>query len=148
MSALSEIELVKEPGVSPAERRFVFLVEDDCDDAELLVEAFRELSPSYTVVCLNSADQLFSRLNAALPEDMPCLIITDLNIPIVNGISILNQLARHERYSSIPRIVYSHSSNPQDQQSSFNAGARIYLRKPNTIAEIRRNVLQMLEYCN
>src|SRR5215207_2368110 len=75
------------------------------------------------------------------------LIVTDLNIPIINGIAILNMLNENPRYADIPKVVYSHSSNPRDKEDSIAAGALIYIKKPNTIVEIQKNAREMLSYC-
>lgn len=125
----------------------ITVIEDDCDDSTFLAEAFNEVSPQHTVLCFKTAERLFTYLDALPDHELPCLIITDLNIPIVNGFAILAMLTENERYMSIPKVVYSHSSNPRDKEASIAAGALLYIKKPNTIAEIRENAREMLSYC-
>lgn len=125
----------------------ITIIEDDCDDSEFLKEAFQELSPHHRIHCFKTADAFFSHLNHLPTDELPGLIITDLNIPVINGITILQTLSQDHRYAAIPKVVYSHSSNPKDLQDSLAAGALIYLKKPNTIAEIRENAREMLSYC-
>ena len=125
----------------------ITIIEDDCDDSDFLSEAFNEVSPKHTVLCFQSAEKLFNYLNSLADNDLPCLIVTDLNIPIINGIAILNMLNENPRYADIPKVVYSHSSNPRDKEDSIAAGALIYIKKPNTIVEIQKNAREMLSYC-
>ncbi|HEU4471619.1 MAG TPA: response regulator [Flavisolibacter sp.] len=147
MSTTTNISPIEAADPANAAKAVVLLIEDDCDDADFLVEAFHELSPRHEVVCFTGADKLFSYLNSLSADALPCLIITDLNIPVINGIAILNMLTEDKRYTSIPKIVYSHSSNPHDKESSFSAGALTYIKKPNTIAAIKENVKDMLGFC-
>ena len=125
----------------------IIIIEDDCDDADLLMEAFKEVSPKHTIICFNSAEKLLIHLYTLAQTELPCLIVIDINIPLINGIVILGMLQANERYAPIPRLVYSHSSNPRDRQESRAAGALTYIRKPNSMAEIRENAMEMLSYC-
>jgi CheY-like chemotaxis protein len=125
----------------------IVVIEDDYDDSELLTEAFSELSSTSKITCVKSAELLFTYLDALPDTSLPDLLITDLNIPIINGIAILNMLNENPRYAGIPKIVYSNSSNPADERSSISAGALIYIKKPNTIAAIKENAKEMLGYC-
>lgn len=125
----------------------IIIVEDDCDDADFLMEAFKEVSPKHITICFSSAKELFVHLDALTSKELPCLIVIDVNIPLINGIAILDMLQANERYASIPRLVYSHSSNPRDRQDSFAAGALTYISKPNSMAAIRENAMEMLSYC-
>src|SRR4051794_28697711 len=80
----------------------IVVIEDDYDDSELLTEAFSELSSTNKVTCVKSAELLFSHLDALPDQDLPHLLVTDLNIPIINGIAILNMLNENPRYTGIP----------------------------------------------
>jgi two-component system, chemotaxis family, chemotaxis protein CheY len=125
----------------------IIIIEDDCDDADFLTQAFNEVSPGHVTICFTSAEKLFVHLDTLGQKEFPCLIVIDVNIPLINGIAILDMLQTNERYASIPRLVYSHSSNPRDRQDSFAAGALTYINKSNSMAEIRKNVVEMLSYC-
>ena len=143
MTTLSPSDCILSTAVLPT----IIIIEDDCDDADFLMEAFKEVSPRHITICFSSAKNLFIHLDTLGQKELPCLIVIDVNIPLINGIAILDMLQVNERYVSIPRLVYSHSSNPRDRQDSFAAGALTYISKPNSMTEIRENVVEMLSYC-
>ncbi len=143
MTAISTSDCIPYTVVFPT----IIIIEDDCDDADFLMEAFKEVSPGYITICFSSAKNLFIHLDTLTQKELPCLIVIDVNIPLINGIAILDMLQANERYAFIPKLVYSHSSNPRDRQDSFTAGALTYIRKPNSMAEIRENAIEMLSYC-
>ena len=77
---------------------------------------------------------------------LPDLIILDYNIPEINGSEILEQLKKDERYSSIPKIVWSTSDLQQYRDECARRGARLYVKKPNTflqVVEMARNLLSL-----
>lgn len=143
MTTLSPSDCILPTAVLPT----IIIIEDDCDDADLLKEAFKEVSPKHSTICFDTAEKLFIHLDTLAQKELPCLIVIDINIPLINGIAILGMLQANERYASIPRLIYSHSSNPRDRQASFAGGALTYIRKPNSMAEIRENAIEMLSYC-
>ena len=140
MTTLSPSDCILPTAVFPT----IIIIEDDCDDADFLMEAFKEVSPGHSTICFSSAKNLFIHLDCLEQKELPCLIVIDVNIPLINGIAILDMLQANERYVSIPRLVYSHSSNPRDRQDAFAAGALAYISKPNSMTAIRENVVEIL----
>ena len=61
----------------------------------------------------------------------PCLVLLDLMMPVMNGFDLLRELAADPRLSSVPVVVLSAHS-----QASNVAGAKRFLRKPVTLAQL------------
>lgn len=57
------------------------------------------------------------------------LIITDIDMPRMNGIELVLQLKDDPRYHSIPVMIVSYKDNPDDRQRGLEAGADYYLTK-------------------
>ncbi len=58
------------------------------------------------------------------------IIITDLNMPQMDGLEFINSLKKNPDYKDIPVIMLTTESNDSDKQKGFEAGASSYLIKP------------------
>lgn len=63
-------------------------------------------------------------------NNQPCLILMDLNMPVMNGIEFLQVVKKDERLRRIPVVVLTSSDDQQDKLNSFNLGAVGYVVKP------------------
>jgi len=57
------------------------------------------------------------------------LIITDIDMPRMNGIELIHKIKSKQRYNKIPVVVVSYKDRAEDRESVFNAGADRYLTK-------------------
>ncbi len=64
-----------------------------------------------------------------LPEDVS-LVITDLNMPNLDGYSLIGTLRQNERYKATPIIILSSEDGADDRQRGLAVGASSYLVKP------------------
>jgi CheY-like chemotaxis protein len=116
--------------------RPILLVEDNTDDVELTRIAFAEanIANALTVVGDGAAalDYLFARGAHADrdPDDLPSIVLLDLNLPKVDGREVLQAIRSHERTRSLPVVVLTTSGEPFDVEASYALGANSYIRKP------------------
>jgi CheY-like chemotaxis protein len=64
------------------------------------------------------------------PNDKPCIILLDLNMPIMNGFESLKTVKDDDRFRYIPVVVLTTSDEQQDKLNSFNFGFAGYMAKP------------------
>lgn len=126
---------------------FIFLAEDDIDDQELLVEAFAQLDNTISVTAVSNGKKALSFLESLSPNENPCLIVLDFNLPELSGAEILEKLNNSERFKDITKVVWSTSNSPVYEQTCLELGAKAYLVKPNDISGINRLAQLMLQMC-
>lgn len=107
------------------------MVDDDADDRLLLRLAFEQVLPHLSVIYLSSADEAVQYLRACWPP--PALLITDLNMPQVDGPALITCLRQTEGYRLLPVVVLSTCSEAADQRRCYRAGANAFLTKPATL---------------
>lgn len=106
------------------------MVDDDPDDREIMNEAFR-MQGSTAYLILASAQDVFHYLQGIeSDEDLPRLIITDLNMPGITGFELLQALKGMNRYKDIDVFVYSTSSMGAHVDLCLALGAKEYITKP------------------
>ena len=63
-------------------------------------------------------------------HERPCIILLDLNMPIMNGIEFLQMIKHDADLKRIPVIVLTTSEEQQDKVHSFDLGVAGYMAKP------------------
>src|SRR5215203_1864171 len=74
------------------------------------------------------AEQLFPPGGAA-PEEMPSLVLLDLNMPRMDGFWVLRKMRAAERTRFIPVVITTSSVDPEDVRRAYALGANGYLDK-------------------
>jgi CheY-like chemotaxis protein len=116
----------------------VLLIEDNAGDVLLIRQILSRLPFSVKVSTAMDGEQAVRVL--ADPEIKPDLIILDLNIPKIPGLTLL---ARYK--PSIPVVVFSSSLNPDEVKQAMELGVRQFVKKPLEIEEFTRAVIKIVE---
>ena len=117
-------------------KNVVFIVDDDPDDRQLILDAFLETNPTIDCIFIENGEQLMQTLDATDTEDYPSLILLDLNMPGMLGLHALKEIRSNKNYSHIPTIILTTSTFAQDESSSYKLGASCFLHKPQTYPEL------------
>lgn len=117
-------------------KNVVFIVDDDPDDRQLILDAFLETNPTIDCVFIENGDQLMKTLDTMEPENFPSLILLDLNMPGMMGLHVLKEIRTNKQYAHIPTIILTTSSFAQDETSSYKLGASCFLQKPQSFKEL------------
>lgn len=78
-------------------------------------------------------------------KHVPDLIIMDISMPAGDGLSACEMLANDPRLSSIPVIILSGSSQPQDIQRCQELGAHYVLKQPHCWPEMKTKICGLLD---
>lgn len=108
-------------------KRPILLVEDDQVDVLTTRRALKEIHVTNPlVVCENGEEGLaWLRDNA----EVPCLVLLDLNMPVMNGIEFLEHIKRDARLRRIPTVVLTTSEEQEDKVRTFDLGIVGYMAK-------------------
>jgi two-component system response regulator len=117
-------------------KNLIFIVDDDPDDRQLILDAFLETNSAIDYVFIEDGIQLMQTLHAAAPEDLPSLILLDLNMPGLMGLHALKEIREDKRVTHIPTIILTTSTLAQDEITSYKLGASCFIRKPQTYKEL------------
>jgi two-component system response regulator len=119
----------------------ILLVEDNADDVELTLRAFRKSKVLNEIVVVRDGvealDYLFSTGTHAGRDQkaMPEVILLDIKLPKIGGLEVLRRLRAEERTRRIPVVVLTSSSEERDILSSYDLGANSFVRKPVDFAQ-------------
>ncbi len=122
--------------MKPNPKNLVYIVDDDPDDRQIILDAFLENSTEMDYVFIENGDELMQTLSSCAETDFPSLILLDLNMPGMLGMQALKEIKQNSRYSHIPTIVLTTSTLQSDRSSSYSLGANCFLSKPPSYTEL------------
>jgi len=114
----------------------ILLVEDDANDAELILAALKHRDIPGEVVHLTDGDQFMDSIfYASLYTNwhelkIPKVILLDLKLKTVNGLDVLRLLKADPRARTIPVVVFTASQQEIERLESYNLGVNSYVTKP------------------
>lgn len=127
----------------------VLLVEDNEGDILLTLEAFEESKVVTQVsVARNGQEALdFLRQKGKFSNAYrPDIILLDINIPIFNGLEVLEEIKQDESLKKIPVIMLTTSSNQKDIEKSYKSYCNSYVEKPLEMKEFLKAVVKIEEF--
>jgi two-component system chemotaxis response regulator CheY len=122
--------------------RRILVVEDSGAMRALIGSALEDLDEKLEI---DEAESGFAALRM-LPRRSYDLIVTDINMPDINGLELVSFVKRDPRYRQTPLLIVSTEGSERDRDRGLELGASAYLVKPFAADELRRLVLDLLSH--
>lgn len=107
----------------------ILLVEDDQVDAMTVRRALKELHVTNRLEHVENGEEALAYLGDS-GRECPCLILLDINMPVMNGIEFLQAVKVVPELKRIPVVVLTTSDEQKDKVETFDLGVAGYMRKP------------------
>lgn len=131
------------------DKRPILLVEDNSDDVELTLRAFRKNNIKNEVVIatdgVEALDYLFARekYDGRDIKQHPALVLLDLKLPRLNGFDVLRQIRADDNSKLLPVVILTSSSEEADIITGYELGANSYIQKPVDFTQFIKAVRQL-----
>jgi CheY-like chemotaxis protein len=110
--------------------------DDDPEDRWLLKDGLQEIDPNIQLTQFADGVEIMDFLNRLTPGSTPVhAIICDMQMPLMGGASLLNNIKKSAQWKHLPVIIFSTSSSRFDHNLSIENGAAAFFSKPSTYAE-------------
>ncbi len=135
-----------------AQKADIILVEDNPDDAELVIRALRKHGIANTLVHLHDGEEALNFLFAESSgprrpkPNVPRLILLDLKMPKVDGLEVLRRVKSDERLRIIPVVLLTSSREEKDIIESYRLGVNSYVVKPVEFEKLMETVRGLGQY--
>jgi two-component system chemotaxis response regulator CheY len=118
----------------------ILIVEDSATMRSLIAASLEGLEAAVKIV---EAESGFEALRFLPREDFD-LVITDINMPDINGLELVSFIRNNERYASLPLVIVSTEGSDRDRDKGLRLGADAYLVKPFDPDALRQVVADLL----
>ena len=129
--------------------RPILLVEDNPDDVELTIRAFRRSKILNEIVVARDGAQALERLKTMAAEGqrdlaaMPQMVLLDLKLPKIDGLDVLERMRAEPATRLLPVVILTSSDEERDLVRSYSLGANSYVRKPVDFGEFTEAIRQL-----
>jgi two-component system response regulator len=112
----------------------ILLVEDNADDVELTVHAFKKARGQDDIIVARDGetalDYLFGAESRGGVPLCPDLVLLDINLPGIKGHEVLRRVREQPLTRRVPVVVLTTSDDDADVLRCYDLGVNSYLRKP------------------
>jgi len=125
----------------------ILLVEDNPDDVEITLRAFKQHNLVNEIIVARDGEEaldiLFQRREESAVQQRPDLILLDLKLPKVDGLEVLKQVKSHPKTQPIPVVILTSSKEDTDLVEGYRLGVNSYIRKPVDFDKFSEVVVQL-----
>ena len=126
----------------------ILWADDDTDDLLLMKEILLKNNRNYTIAEVHNGKEALQFLQHSRDKKtLPCLIILDINMPVMDGKETLSLLKRDEQYKDIPVVVFTTSNSELDKLFCNRLEVEL-ITKPPPYRSLEAAVLKLLSFCD
>lgn len=125
----------------------ILYAEDDLDDLFIVNQAFEKHNNLKVIHANNGNEALDILHNLKKVQTLPCLIILDINMPVVDGKEALKKIKSSDNFSNIPVVLFSTSSSRIDNEFAQQWGAEL-ITKPVVYKDVEKLAYEFVKRCD
>jgi len=125
-----------------AELKPILLVEDEQNDIDLTLAAFRQHHLANPVTIARDGAEALDYLRA-IPDPRPAVVLLDLKMPKVDGLEVLRLMRSDDKLKDVPVVILTASHHEADRLMTEALGIAAYVVKPVGVEDFLRAVTEM-----
>ena len=137
MNQNTELEYSQEATLDTG-KPILLIVEDNEEIQKYIVESFTD---SFEVITANNGEEGKQQALSRIPD----IVVSDIMMPVMDGITLCKQLKDDVRTSHIPIILLTAKDSLQDKEEGYEVGADSYLTKPFSASLLRSRINNLLD---
>lgn len=124
----------------------ILIVDDDPDDQEMMERIFHLMKIENERKKFYDGEELLQYLK--FTTEKPFLIICDINMPILNGLQVKEEIEKHPelKRKSIPFVFLSTTANPQQVKKAYDLTVQGFFIKGQSYEALKNSLFQIMDY--
>ena len=124
----------------------IIVIEDDLDDQEILVEIFRNLDYSNEIFYFSDGNKALEFINKS--EIQPFLILSDINMPKINGFEIRNKVFTNAALHTkcIPYLFFTTTATKKAVMEAYALSVQGFFVKASSMQGLENTIKKIVEY--
>lgn len=132
-----------------SENSTILLVEDNPDDEELTLLAFKNNNIANTIIVVHDGAEALDfllKMGKFAERDVrtnPRLVLLDLKLPKIGGLEVLKRMRQNPPTRFLPVVILTTSNQDEDIVNSYKLGANSFIRKPVEFTKFNEAIRQL-----
>ena len=122
-------------------RSLLFYIDDDSDDLSTFLYVAKSMG--IQVRLFSTGAHLLTHIKEE--NEKPSAILVDLNMPLITGFEVIEEISGKGSLESVPIIAFSTAGDRKSITKAKEAGATCYIKKPRTVSGFRQNLKLITE---
>ena len=124
----------------------IIVIEDDLDDQYILAGIFKKLNYKNEVIYFSDGHKALEYLITT--DDQPFLILSDVNMPKLNGLELRRKIHENEKLSlrCIPYLFFTTSANNKSVLDAYSMSVQGYFMKPSKVSDLENTIRKIVDY--
>lgn len=122
----------------------IIVIEDDLEDQQILDEIFRNLNFPNKVIFFSDGQDALKYLRETV--DQPFLILSDINMPRMNGFQVRNEVCKNERLRCIPYLFFTTGVDKKAVDNAYAMSVQGFFIKPASMMQLQSTVKKIIDY--
>ena len=106
----------------------ILIIDDDRDDRDILAEVLKKINLPNRILYFSNGEEAYNYLD--LTDEVSFIILSDINMPKMNGFEFLANIKRHEKWRDIKVFILTTSEEREDKIAALNLGISGFITKP------------------
>ncbi|MFL5786823.1 MAG: response regulator [Flavisolibacter sp.] len=125
--------------------KIILWADDDPDDLMIMKEVLNEMHYTYDIIEVQNGKQALDYLKSN-KRNLPCLMILDMNMPILSGRDTLSIIKKDPTYEPMPIVIFTTSNSEMDKTfcKKYNVDM---ITKPPAYNSLQQIIIRLLSYC-
>jgi CheY-like chemotaxis protein len=125
-------------------KQHILWADDDMDDLMLMRHVLQDIGKNYEISEVSNGQEALDYLEEAKSKDnLPSLVILDMNMPVLNGKETLSIIKKDESLKNIPLVFFTTSNSELDKMYCKRFGVEM-ITKPPQYSSLREAVRKLL----
>lgn len=122
----------------------IIVIEDDLEDQQLLDEIFRNLNFDNKVIFFSDGGEALDYLTTT--DDQPFIILSDINMPKMDGFEVRNKINMNERLKCIPYLFFTTGVDKKAVEDAYAMSVQGFFIKPARMADMQNTIKKIIDY--
>lgn len=124
----------------------IIVIEDDIDDQEIMEAIFDKLGYANKIIYFTDGHKALDYLNNT--EVQPFLILSDVNMPKINGFELRNKIFTNEQLQTkcIPYLFFTTSADKKSVVDAYAMSVQGFFMKPSSLQGFENSIRKIIEY--
>jgi CheY-like chemotaxis protein len=124
----------------------IIIIEDDVDDQDFLTEVFQRLNYQNKILFFFDGQNALDHINSS--NELPFLILSDINMPKLDGFALRQKLKLDSSLSNkcIPYLFFSTAVNQRAVIDAYSQSVQGFFVKQTSMEELEKTISVIMEY--